>query len=58
MSTRRTRPPRTRKSRSRESEGPAVAVASIPSSVPPSAEPVEPRATEGDELAALDAGWD
>ncbi len=58
MSTRRTRPPRTRKSRSRESEAPAAAAASLPASIPAPAEPVEPRTTESDDLAALDAGWD
>jgi hypothetical protein len=60
MSTRRSRPPRSRKSRN-----PEALPAEIPVIIPPAARAVDEAAMQpapgeapGDELAAIEAGWD
>jgi hypothetical protein len=62
MSRRRTRPPRNRKSQARDSEAPQPQL--VPTLPPPAVDAADAAeegaliARAGDELAALDAGWD
>jgi hypothetical protein len=59
MSRRRTRPPRNRKSPARDSEAPQPQlVTSVPPPAVDAADGEVPILRTGDELAALDAGWD
>jgi hypothetical protein len=59
MSTRRSRPPRGRKSRNPEAPQSEIQVIVPPAAMAPDERSVQPRPdTPSDELAAIEAGWD